>query len=109
MSEIKTFSFNSSGVEQMRDYKYGSDWPIVYLIENGKELYVGETIRAYGRTKQHLDNEARKNLNKIHIISDDESNKSATLDTEEEVHQVVVLEEVLLEQLHLSQQLILIN
>lgn len=82
MSEIKTFSFNLSGVEQMRSYKYGSDWPIVYLIENGKELYVGETIRAFARTKQHLDDEARRKLNKIHVISDNEFNKSATLDTE---------------------------
>ena len=81
MSEIKTFPFSPQGVEQIRNYKYGTDWPIVYLIENGKELYVGETIRAYGRTRQHLDNEKRRQLNKIHIISDDEFNKSATLET----------------------------
>lgn len=90
MSEIKTFPFNQSGVEQIRKYKYGADWPVVYLIENGKELYVGETIRAYGRTRQHLDNEKRKGLNKIHIISDDEFNKSATLDTESSLIEYLV-------------------
>lgn len=90
MSEIKTFPFNSSGVDQIRNYKYGSDWPIVYVIENGKELYVGETIRAYGRTKQHLENEDRRRLNKIHIISDDEFNKSATLDTESSLIEYLV-------------------
>lgn len=82
MSEIKTFSFNNSEIEKIRSYKYGSDWPIVYIIEDGKELYVGETIRAYSRTKQHLENESRRRLKSIHIISDDESNKSATLDIE---------------------------
>jgi len=82
MSEIKHFTFDQSGVEAIRAYKYGSNWPVVYIIENGKELYVGETFRAYGRTKQHLENVARQRLKKIHIISDDESNKSATLDTE---------------------------
>jgi uncharacterized protein len=90
MSEIKTFPFSAQGVEQIRSYKYGSDWPVVYLIENGKELYVGETIRAYGRTKQHLENETRKKLNKIHIISDDEFNKSATLDTESSLIEYLV-------------------
>ena len=90
MAEIKTFAFNLSGVEDIRNYKFGSDWPIVYLIENGKELYVGETYRAYGRTKQHLEKDARKRLNKIHVISDEESNKSATLDTESSLIEYLV-------------------
>ncbi len=90
MSDIATFSFNATGVEKIRNYKYGSDWPVVYLIENGKELYVGETIRAYGRTKQHLENEARKHLKMIHVISDDEFNKSATLDTESSLIEYLV-------------------
>lgn len=90
MSEIKSFEFNSAGVEKIKSYKYGSDWPIVYLIENRKELYVGETIRAYGRTRQHLDNVARKNLSTIHIISDDEANKSSTLDTESSLIEYLV-------------------
>lgn len=90
MSEIKTFSFNQEGVENIRDYKYGSDWPVVYIIENGKELYVGETIRAYGRTKQHLDNDVRKSLDTIHVISDDEFHKSATLDTESSLIEYLV-------------------
>lgn len=49
MSELSTFSFDQKGVEKIRAHKYGSNWPVVYLIENGKELYVGETIRAYSR------------------------------------------------------------
>ncbi|MEK7644978.1 MAG: DNA/RNA helicase domain-containing protein [Patescibacteria group bacterium] len=90
MSEIVKFPFSSSGVEKIRNYKYGSDWPVVYLIENGKELYVGETIRAYARTKQHLENGARKQLKTIHVISDDEFNKSATLDTESSLIEYLV-------------------
>ena len=90
MSEIKTFPFNLSGVEQIRRYKYGSNWPIVYLIENGKELYVGESISAYSRTKQHLENVVRKRLNTVHVISDDEFNKSATLDTESSLIEYLV-------------------
>ena len=90
MSDIESFSFNQSGVEKIRNYKYGSNWPVVYLIENGKELYVGETIRAYSRTKQHMENEVRKQLKTIHVISDDEFNKSATLDTESSLIEYLV-------------------
>ncbi len=82
MSEIKTFRFDSTHIDSIRAYKYGSDWPVVYILENGKEMYVGETFRAYSRAKQHLDNPVRKKLSKVHIISDDEANKSATLDIE---------------------------
>lgn len=82
MSEIKSFLFDNTGVEKIRSHKYGTDWPVVYVLENGKDLYVGETIRAYGRTRQHLENEKRKKLKNVHIISDDEFNKSATLDIE---------------------------
>lgn len=82
MSEIRSFSFDKSGAESIREYKYGSNWPVVYVIENGTELYVGETVRAYGRTKQHLENQARKKLSRMHIITDDEFNKSAALDIE---------------------------
>ena len=53
-------------------------------------MYVGETIRAYGRTRQHLDNEARKTLDTIHVISDDEFHKSATLDTESSLIEYLV-------------------
>ncbi len=90
MSEIKTFSFDHAGIEAIRAYKYGTNWPVVYILENGKELYVGETIRAHSRTKQHLDNIARKGLKKVHVISDDEYNKSATLDAESSLIEYLV-------------------
>jgi DUF2075 family protein/DNA replication protein DnaC len=82
MSEIHSFSFSPEGIEKIRSHKYGSDWPVVYLIENGKELYVGESIRAYARTHQHLENPVRRRLKSIHILADDEMNKSAALDIE---------------------------
>jgi hypothetical protein len=90
MPEIKTFSFDSAGIENIRAYKYGRDWPVVYIIENGKELYVGESVSAFSRTKQHLDNPDRRRLNTIHVISDDEYNKSATLDTESSLIEYLV-------------------
>jgi uncharacterized protein len=90
MSEIKTFKFNQSGVEQIRNHKYGSSWPVVYLIENGKSLYVGETTRVYSRTKEHLEDSVRKDLKDIHVIFDDDFNKSAALDTESSLIEYLV-------------------
>lgn len=82
MSDITTFEFNKNKFEEIRKYSFGLSWPVVYLIENGKELYVGETVNVYNRSNQHYENPERRKLNKIHVITDEEYNKSATLDIE---------------------------
>ena len=82
MSDITTFEFNKSQFGKIKDYNFGSNWPVVYLIEGGKELYVGETINVYNRSNQHYDKPERRRLKKIHIITDEEYNKSAALDIE---------------------------
>ncbi|MEX2410591.1 MAG: DNA/RNA helicase domain-containing protein, partial [Candidatus Paceibacterota bacterium] len=82
MSDIKTFPFDKTKLESVKEYEFGKNWPVVYLLENGKELYVGETISAISRLKQHHDNPERRKLNKVHIITDEEFNKSAALDIE---------------------------
>lgn len=82
MSEIKTFLFDKDNFDQIKDHKFGKNWPVVYLIENGEEIYVGETASAYNRFNQHYENPERKKLNKVHLIFDDQYNKSATLDIE---------------------------
>lgn len=82
MADIKTFSFNKADFNQIKDYNFGQNWPVVYLIENGKEIYIGETTRLYGRSKEHYENPERAKLNKIHVITDEHYNVSATLDIE---------------------------
>lgn len=82
MSNIKTFQFNKNDLGEIREYHFGKNWPVVYLLENGKEAYVGETVRAYNRSREHYENQDRQRLKNIHIITDEEYNKSATLDIE---------------------------
>jgi uncharacterized protein len=82
MSDIKTFQFKKSEFDRIKQYNFGLNWPVVYLIEDGKELYVGETINAYNRSNQHYERAERRKLHNIHIITDEEYNKSAALDIE---------------------------
>ncbi|BEP27854.1 DUF2075 domain-containing protein [Helicovermis profundi] len=81
---IKFFKseLNKSSLNSIKEYEYGVNWPVVYILQGKKEAYVGESTNVLRRTKNHLDNEDRKNLNLIHIISDNEFNKSAALDIE---------------------------
>ncbi len=82
MAEIITKKFNAGTSSILKNEKYGSNWPVVYIINNKEEAYVGETTDASIRSNQHLANKVRRNLDKINIIGDDTFNKSSILDLE---------------------------
>lgn len=64
------------------DLKFRKEWPVVYIISNNEEAYVGETVDAGTRMAQHLQNPDRRKLNEVRFISDDTFNKSVVLDLE---------------------------
>lgn len=82
MGRLTKFDFQFMSLEALQNHEYGNNWPVVYIIENGKEAYVGETTSAVRRIKNHLDDERRRPLKTINIITDNEFNKSVSLDLE---------------------------
>lgn len=78
-------SFDKEAADRLARDKRGVNWPVVYILNNKSEAYVGETISIANRMKQHLDNPDRQRLTQAHIISDDRFNKSATLDIESKI------------------------
>ena len=95
MSNIATFQFNKEGFEDLKHYHRGLDWPVVYVIENGKEVYIGETVHVYNRSKDHYKKLERQKLKKIHVITDNTFNKSAALDIESSLIQYMSADGVL--------------
>lgn len=81
--QIKSYSFSQEGRNLVLDEPKGRDWPVVYLINNKSHLYIGETSNFYNRFGQHLENKKKRGLKNIHVIYDDEFNKSAILDIEQ--------------------------
>lgn len=83
--QIKSFKFDvpRKQVVGLEVHPLSRDWPVVYLIHNSSDLYIGETSSALMRMSQHLDNSERKKLDKVEIIFDKEYNKSAILDIEQ--------------------------
>ena len=81
--EIREYNFDEEGCEEVRLDRLGSDWPVVYIISNDREAYIGETCSIHNRMKQHLSNPARQGLKRIDIVYDEQANKSATLDIEQ--------------------------
>ena len=77
---------------KVQDEKYGN-WPVVYVLDDGRDItqanqnslrdiYVGESLNAVGRLRQHLETPAKQHLKNIRVIIDETLNKSACLDLE---------------------------
>ena len=80
---IKEFEFNEHGLQKLKELQKGTNWPVVYLIHDDTNLYIGETTSAAARMSQHLKNEEKKNLQVIEIVFDGRFNKSVILDYEQ--------------------------
>ena len=83
VNETRSFPFNEDGLEQVRATRDGKNWPVVYLIHDDENLYIGETTSVATRMSQHLKNEEKKQLEIIEIVFDGKFNKSVVLDYEQ--------------------------
>lgn len=83
VNEIKHFEFNESGLSLLKQHDKGINWPVVYLIHDDENLYIGETTSAAVRMSQHLKNDEKKHLKGIEIVFDGRYNKSVILDYEQ--------------------------
>lgn len=85
--EIKKYPFSHNGALSLMKNNKWKDWPVVYIINNEKKIYIWETSNAFNRVNQHLVSESKKWLQWINIIFDDTFNKSAILDIEQNLIQ----------------------
>ncbi|WP_026530155.1 DUF2075 domain-containing protein [Haematomicrobium sanguinis] len=58
------------------------NWPVVYVMNNGESVYVGESLNAEVRMRQHLETAEKKDLEWVRVVLGDKFNKSACLDLE---------------------------
>lgn len=87
MAQIDKYEFDvniSDNLKSVTHYgkNIGENWPIVYVLNNEREAYIGETHHASVRMSQHQMNPDRNRLTEIRIISDKDFNKSVILDLE---------------------------
>lgn len=79
---ISQYDFNEKVVDILKEKDYGNTWPVVYIINNKNEAYIGETTNARNRMTQHLSNVDRLRLSILNIINSKIFNKSVILDLE---------------------------
>ena len=82
-----------------KDGIYGNDdyldnWPMLYILENGREAYIGESNHVKTRMSQHAANEEKQIFDKVHFIYSSIFNYSVTLDYESKLIQYIVADEL---------------
>lgn len=81
--EIVDLPFSASGVSAWHDDAgRHRNWPVVYTLNNARDVYVGESLNAQSRMRQHLESPSKQAMRTVRIILDDTFNKSACLDLE---------------------------
>ena len=86
---IERLPFDKQSVKEWgdRDPRH-RNWPVVYVIDGQSgapmkgQIYVGETVNAASRMRQHLDGGKKGALQSVRVVVDDTFNKSACLDLE---------------------------
>ncbi|PRZ40890.1 hypothetical protein CLV47_11355 [Antricoccus suffuscus] len=59
-----------------------TNWPVVYSLDDGSDIYVGESLNVAARLLQHLESPDKKHLRRIRVVIDGTFNKSTCLDLE---------------------------
>ncbi len=74
--------------------EYLDNWPMLYILENGKQAYVGESNHVKTRMTQHATNEEKKIFDKVHFIYSKMFNQSVTFDYESKLIQYIAADEL---------------
>lgn len=96
LSDITAFEFSPAGVSTWAPTNpRNGNWPVVYVLDGStpeefrkrrespeRDVYVGESINAIGRMRQHLDSLEKQHLDSARVIVDETFNKSVCLDLE---------------------------
>ncbi|MCR5688056.1 MAG: DUF2075 domain-containing protein [Lachnospiraceae bacterium] len=76
------------------DESFLDNWPMLYILENGKQAYIGESNHAKTRMLQHSTSEEKKIFDKVHFIYSKMFNQSVTFDYESKLIQYIVADEL---------------
>ena len=76
------------------DESYLSNWPMLYILENGKQAYIGESNHVKNRMSQHHSSVDKRIFDKVHFIYSSRFNQSVTFDYESKLIQYIVADEL---------------
>ena len=83
ISRIKFFKCDLEVLDVASDKEIRlKNWPIVYILNDKRDIYIGETCSAISRMTSHKSSMQKTHFREVRIILDDKFNKSACHDLE---------------------------
>ena len=76
------------------DEEYLDNWPMLYILENGRQAYIGESSHVKTRMIQHSSIEEKRIFDKVHFIYSKIFNQSVTFDYESKLIQYIAADEL---------------
>ena len=76
------------------DEEYLDNWPMLYILENGRQAYIGESSHVKTRMTQHSSIEEKRIFDKVHFIYSKLFNQSVTFDYESKLIQYIAADEL---------------
>ena len=86
--EIERLDFTGSAISTWASGdERRTNWPVVYVLDSAgsvasPSVYVGETVSAASRMRQHLQSPSKAGFRRVRVVIDETFNKSACLDLE---------------------------
>lgn len=80
--KVNQYAFTMDSVNALTNNAFMKNWPIVYVLNDDHNVYIGETSNAITRMQTHLKSDDKNYLKQMNIITDEEFHKSATLHLE---------------------------
>lgn len=83
--QIQSFPFKKEDVAALRGdarYRPYLDYPVVYILNNERTAYIGETVALQNRMAAHLKDRRRKQLTEVSVLMHERFHKSAVYDIE---------------------------
>lgn len=68
---------------------YLSNWPMLYILENGRQVYIGQSNHVKSRMIQHHNSVDKRIFEKVHFIYSSKFNQSVTFDYESKLIQYI--------------------
>ncbi len=73
---------------------YLSNWPMLYILENGKQAYIGQSNHVKNRMSQHYSSVDKRIFDKVYFIYSSKFNQSVTFDYESKLIQYIAADEL---------------
>ncbi len=81
--------------EKYGEEPYLNNWPMLYLLDNDEQIYIGQSNHVKTRMKQHHSSKEKSIFNKVRFIYSNKFNQSVTLDFESKLIQYIAADELM--------------